>query len=89
MSFKYSIIETRSTDTIMRGTMQDARAPLCHIDWLGDSQLNPPRGRNTGGASSLSLGIEPNGLPLRKRDLTSRPELCVGRRTAHGKRDSM
>ena len=66
------------------------RRSTCHLHWLGgDSQLNPPRGRNSGGASSLSSDIEPDGLTRRKRDRTSRPELCVGPRTADGKRGSM
>ena len=80
MCFQYSIIDFRSTDTHMQGTMHAARvAP--HLNWRATLQHNPPRGQNAGGASAVGSTIEPYELPPRNPRPMSRPELCVGRRT--------
>ena len=84
MTFKYSIIETRSADTSMQD-MCMALASLHISTRRATHQPNPPRGPNAGGASSLSSTIEPDELRLRKRHQMSRPELCVGRRTGIGR----
>ena len=81
MRFKYSIFDFRSTDTHMQGSMHAARvAP--HLDWRATHQLNPPRGRSAGEASSLGSTVEPDELPRQKRRPRSPPQLCVGRRTS-------
>ena len=75
-----SIIDFRSTDTHMQGTVHAARvAP--HLDWRASLQQEPSRSRNAGGASSLGSTVEPDELPRRNPRPMSRPELCVGRRT--------
>ena len=88
MYSQYSIIDFRSTDMHMQGSVHAARvAP--HLDWRATHQLNPPRGSNAGGASSLGSTIEPDDLRLRKRHPKSRPGPCVARATAVKERDSM
>jgi hypothetical protein len=64
----------------MQGSMHAARvAP--HLALRATLQLNPPRGRSAGGASSLGSAIEPDELPRRNPRPRSPPQLCVGKRT--------
>ena len=56
-------------------------AVAAHVDWRATHQLNPPRGSNAGGASSLGSTVEPDELRRRNPRPMSRPELCVGRQT--------
>ena len=79
MHFQYSIIDFRSTDTHMQGSVHAARL-AAHLDWRATHQLNPPRGRSAGEASSLGSAIESDELPRRERPPRSPPQLCVARR---------